>query len=178
MKLCRKGLHDLDKDANCVPCYLPKRVCWGCHKERNRVAARQRRKGQGRELRAACSQGHALTPDNIDNPKTRRCLICRARRTRNKHLMRAYGITIDHYDMLLAFQEGRCAICGRSETSHSSGYLSVDHNHDTNEVRGLLCHGCNVGIGYFYENPETLRKAIEYLEAERALIHARELKLG
>jgi hypothetical protein len=42
--------------------------------------------------------------------------------------------------------------------------LAVDHNHKTNAVRELLCHACNVLIGYARENPQILRAACEYLE--------------
>lgn len=58
---------------------------------------------------------------------------------------------------MLAEQDGRCKICGQLKK------LNVDHDHATGEVRGLLCHGCNVGIGFFRDSPELLRSAIDYL---------------
>ena len=60
-----------------------------------------------------------------------------------------YGLTIDAYRSLLKQQDGRCAICGGENVIRKSGKLRklfVDHNHSTGEVRGLLCHRCNVGI--------------------------------
>jgi len=48
-------------------------------------------------------------------------------------------------------------ICGSQEK------LVVDHNHNTNKVRGLLCNHCNRGLGHFRDNTETLLKAIDYL---------------
>jgi len=42
--------------------------------------------------------------------------------------------------------------------------LAVDHDHKNGEVRGLLCHRCNVGLGNFQDNPELLLKAYKYLK--------------
>ena len=44
--------------------------------------------------------------------------------------------------------------------------LTVDHNHETNTIRGLLCSNCNTGLGMFSDNPELLIAAAEYLEME------------
>ena len=62
-----------------------------------------------------------------------------------------------------------CPICSRSENEISSGggkknsRWVLDHDHTTNEFRGWLCHTCNMGIGVFSDNIETLKKAINYL---------------
>ena len=53
---------------------------------------------------------------------------------------------------------GCCEICGGIQR------LSVDHSHTTGTVRGVLCHRCNVGLGMFKDNIESLRSAINYLE--------------
>jgi len=84
------------------------------------------------------------------------------RARKNNHLKVTYGITIDEYDRKLEGQNGVCAICGKPE-SQSYRKLSVDHNHATNAVRGLLCYGCNRGIGSFRENPTSLHNAVVYL---------------
>lgn len=54
-----------------------------------------------------------------------------------------------------------CQICGKTPTTRS---LSVDHCHKTNRFRGFLCSNCNLGLGYFKDNPELLEKAKDYLE--------------
>jgi len=75
------------------------------------------------------------------------------------------------YKELFEKQGNVCAICGNPETRkapNSKGKkisnLSIDHNHKTGEVRGLLCHRCNAGLGQFRENVEFLLKAVEYLK--------------
>jgi len=83
------------------------------------------------------------------------------------NLMRRYGLTLEDREILLEKQGGGCAICGVKkaiQTSGKFGEFSVDHNHTTGKIRGLLCPGCNVGLGYFKENPDSLLKAVEYLK--------------
>jgi len=82
---------------------------------------------------------------------------CRA----NKNLRHKFGITLEDYDSMLAQQDGKCAIC-RSEEPKGKRF-SVDHNHETGEVRGLLCNSCNVAIGLLKDSPAVLEAAKEYL---------------
>jgi hypothetical protein len=78
--------------------------------------------------------------------------------TRNYHLKHRYGITAEQYDQMLAGQDGLCALCHERPAEH------VDHDHLTNQVRGLLCSCCNQGLGNFRDSAATLRTAIGYLE--------------
>lgn len=71
--------------------------------------------------------------------------------------IRSYGITMEVYQQMYNNQGGACAICG-SETD-----LFVDHNHETGEVRGLLCNSCNTGVGLLKDSPSNLSNAIKYL---------------
>jgi hypothetical protein len=84
---------------------------------------------------------------------------------RSKSLGR-YGMTEADYDTMLTEQGGGCAICGGTTMPPHQKYLAVDHCHDSMLVRGLLCSGCNHGLGHFFDNPERLRKAAAYLEKE------------
>lgn len=64
-------------------------------------------------------------------------------------------------------QDGVCAICGRPETKVLKGKklsLSIDHDHETGKVRGLLCMDCNTSIGKFKHNKELLLNAVRYLD--------------
>lgn len=86
---------------------------------------------------------------------------------RDQERQRKFGITPEWFREQFAKQGGVCAICKRPETRKRMGLihdLAVDHNHDTNAVRELLCHACNVLIGYAREDPNILRAAIDYLE--------------
>lgn len=85
---------------------------------------------------------------------------------RNASLKRQYGITLEDYERMLAAQEHCCAICG-ADYPGGKGDFHVDHDHATGEVRALLCHACNVGLGHFGDDPDRLRVAAAYLEAWR-----------
>lgn len=87
-------------------------------------------------------------------------------RQRAKRYARRYGITITEYEKLLLDQNERCAICCSVEPGSHFNYFSIDHDHATGEVRGLLCDHCNRGLGYFRDDPEILRAAIGYVRGE------------
>lgn len=78
---------------------------------------------------------------------------------------RLYGVDEARFLAMLAEQDGRCAICGTEEWGGKSGVPHVDHCHDSTKVRGLLCAGCNNGLGLFRDDPARLRAAATYLEA-------------
>jgi len=88
---------------------------------------------------------------------------------RSGHLQRTYGLSIEEYNKLYEAQGGVCSICGHPETSTNKKTgqlynLSVDHNHKTGAVRGLLCYSCNVSLGHFKDDISKLLAAIEYLK--------------
>jgi predicted alpha/beta-hydrolase family hydrolase len=80
-------------------------------------------------------------------------------------LHQLYGLTIEEYRVLHDEQEGKCLICGQE--CQTGRMLSVDHDHNTGKVRGLLCQNCNTGIGKFKDDPDLLKKAISYLERNK-----------
>jgi hypothetical protein len=88
----------------------------------------------------------------------------KAKRTmRAKYLLRMFGITIEQFDLMVAAQENRCAICRKPAHEERYGLLCIDHDHDTGAVRQLICDACNLGLGRFNDDPSTLEKAAEYL---------------
>jgi 5-methylcytosine-specific restriction endonuclease McrA len=80
--------------------------------------------------------------------------------TRHYHLRRRYGIGAAEVEELIRKQRGVCAICRERPAAH------VDHNHRTGKVRGVLCFGCNGGLGQFQDNVQSLARAIEYVERD------------
>lgn len=91
---------------------------------------------------------------------------------RNRHLIRTYGITKDQQDAMFVAQSGKCAICAIQMTHtkpHTGTSLAVDHDHITKVVRGLLCHFCNIGIGAFKDNQDSLLAAVKYLKDKSCL---------
>lgn len=65
--------------------------------------------------------------------------------TRDRFLRTAFDITAAEWDTILAFQQGRCPICGRSISGRPRPH--TDHDHDTGDLRGLLCGQCNRALG-------------------------------
>lgn len=85
-----------------------------------------------------------------------------AKQKRKWYLKTNYDIGVEDYDSMYIEQGGRCAICGmhQSEIKRS---LFVDHCHETEAIRGLLCHKCNLLLGHADDNTEILTNAIKYL---------------
>lgn len=82
--------------------------------------------------------------------------------TREIHIKRKYGLSLDIYNEMLAKQENKCGIC-KYEFGQKQGDCFVDHNHKTKQVRALLCRNCNTGLGHFKEKPKLLLEAVNYL---------------
>ena len=89
--------------------------------------------------------------DRIKNP----------RKYHDRQIRVKYGLTYEQLVQMYVFQDGCCAICKEKFKNRKS--LTVDHNHTTKRVRGLLCHNCNRGLGHFKDNPQFLIRASEYV---------------
>lgn len=90
--------------------------------------------------------------------------------TRGKDFLRKYGIDFARYQEMLLEQKGVCAVCEKPETKIQNGtirLLSVDHDHTTGAVRGLLCANCNLAVGYACDDVTVLQRAIVYLEKHK-----------
>lgn len=91
---------------------------------------------------------------------------------------RKFGISVADYDAMFEAQGGRCAICKTDQpTGHGAknGRFSVDHDHSTGEVRGLLCAGCNTALGGFKDNVEVMESAIHYIQGHNHALEIRPL---
>lgn len=109
--------------------------------------------GAGKARKKRCSVCHyqmRLTKEN-GNFKARKSMEMRRYQ---------YGITGEQYDALHEMQKGLCYICRHSPKNRA---LHVDHCHRTGTIRGLLCHRCNVALGFFKDDIDRLEDAIAYL---------------
>lgn len=73
-----------------------------------------------------------------------------------------YNLQPQHKQALIDSQKNLCAICGY-KFGQKIGDMKVDHNHNTGNVRGLLCDHCNRGLGFFRDNKDVMQNAINYL---------------
>lgn len=87
-----------------------------------------------------------------------------------KRKIRPYKISIDQYIDMVQKSENKCDICRNEEEIMFKGKrrrLSLDHDHSNNKVRGLLCGGCNAGLGHFKDDINRLQSAIDYLKKNK-----------
>ena len=81
---------------------------------------------------------------------------------------RFYSLSTLDYTLLFKDQKGLCAIChlpeGKSKKTGKQRMLSVDHNHKTKQVRGLLCRKCNLLLGCCKEDIKVLLASMCYLK--------------
>lgn len=106
------------------------------------------------------------------NNECKTCRSLRAKSTydytveRGRHLKRKYGISLEEYSTLLEKQEGVCALCRKGPEGSRYEILVVDHDHETNEIRGLLCQQCNMALGRLGDNVESIERVLAYLRKE------------
>lgn len=88
-------------------------------------------------------------------------------RRKNSYLQKTYGITLEDYNLMLTMQNNSCKICLTTEPGGRGSVFHVDHCHGSGSIRGLLCMACNIMLGKAQDNPETLRRSINYLEENK-----------
>jgi len=128
--------------------------CKECHKVCQSKWADEHREGQKAYRRNWARQD-----------RTKKYAKYRKQELRKKY--RKYGLTEGWYEEQFAKQNGVCAICGKPEMrlhnmTKTLMPLSVDHNHATGKVRGLLCWGCNLTL-HRVEDSGWLNQSLEYL---------------
>lgn len=65
-------------------------------------------------------------------------------------------------DYLMSLDNKSCGIC-QIQFTENTRFMHLDHCHTTGDIRGLLCHNCNIGLGCFKDNIIFLEAAIDYL---------------
>lgn len=94
-------------------------------------------------------------------PKHNHCKTCKHYWTEDARMRKAYGMTLAEFDAELEKQGGRCFIC--RGTDPKGKRFCVDHNHETGEVRAILCNGCNAMLGKAGDSPHVLLEGYRYL---------------
>ena len=80
--------------------------------------------------------------------------------------LRQYGLSPEGFQALLKSQGGKCAICRSENPSARHGKFCIDHCHKTGRIRGLLCHPCNVALGRLGDNPEAIKRVLDYVSRD------------
>lgn len=120
-----------------------------------------------RKQSATCEVCHEVkSVDEFLAEHVGRLRICKSCKSHVNRLGR-YHIDPDAYETLLKSQNYRCAIC-ESELELERNKSVIDHDHKTNEVRGILCRECNSGLGKFRDSNGLLAQAAKYLIAPPA----------
>jgi len=81
------------------------------------------------------------------------------RMQKNSHMKKRYGITIENYDEIVKNQKDKCAICYKNIKGES---IHIDHCHITKKVRGVLCAGCNIKLGWFEKRQYAIRRYLPF----------------
>lgn len=114
-------------------------------------------------------QAYCRKCDNERTREYRRNNLEKRKIAERKADIKKYGLTLEDLEKMLQDQDNKCAICGQEIFLYGASVdknkiAHVDHNHETGEVRGLLCDKCNRGLGYFRDNTDYLLSAISYLK--------------
>lgn len=139
-----------------------KRRCKTCQSERR--AKWHEGHGAIHPAKTYCPKGHLFDDENTiwegrGSGVRRTCAACQ-RANRVVQRLKRYGLTPEAYEALMEKQGSVCAIC-----KGEFAFPNIDHHHDGgyDAVRGILCSGCNTGLGAFRDNPALLLAAAEYI---------------
>jgi hypothetical protein len=169
----RRGRIDLS--ASCKACALAKR-----HPNGYKRFRRNAHEPEGYKGCSGCNQVLPFEAFSLDKKaKTGRQVYCReclskkrviqmTPERRRKKALNRYNVTPEQYEQMLADQHYVCAVCGQPEHrinpySKQVAPLAVDHDHNSGEVRALLCHDCNTGLGNLHEDPDRIMALYKYI---------------
>ncbi len=163
---CRKPAGKYGVDSQCKTCKASVFRAWvSANLDRARAWRRSYRTANRVRLNDGVKARRATNLEAIRaydrakyaaNPKVK---ISASRR----HRLKSYGLAPGDYEAMLASQRGMCAICCTDTPKGQGGRFHVDHDHKTGKVRGLLCTGCNTGIGHLKDSLTIVQDAAEYL---------------
>lgn len=122
--------------------------------ERARMIEKARRDHNVEYYREKTRAERARRPPDVADRIRRKC-----------NYRQKYGISIDDFSEMSRRQNGRCAACGGLPGKR---FLNVDHDHDTGVVRGLLCHACNVSLGFLRDDLRLIEALAVYIKRHTA----------
>jgi hypothetical protein len=156
-------------------------TCSGCGAE-TPMEERKGRSARCKACRAAYQREYRRrNPEKVREGEKRRYWATQdahkvsARRTYRRYperwryydLRKKFGLTEDQFIGMYLAQDGKCDICGDTLDDKKKNGINVDHDHGTGQVRGLLCQGCNLGIGGLKDDPSIAMKAVQCLNRNR-----------
>lgn len=82
---------------------------------------------------------------------------------RDRRIEKKYRVSPADLEAMLNKQDDACAICTTPFGDLPVDRYNVDHDHNTGQVRGLLCQRCNQALGMMEDDPVKLDRAAQYL---------------
>jgi len=100
------------------------------------------------------------------NGRKSTCKECHKKLDKQRKRLRRYGLTTEDFEIKMESQDGCCACCGVELELDGKRTRSpcIDHNHDTGEIRDIICTRCNLAAGNLKDSSERARKLMEYLK--------------
>ena len=152
------------REANGLKAIFGRFECVDCKIEKD-VNEFRRKENSKRGVSSRCSECWKI--------KDKRRYEADSERIKNRAKISAikcgYGLTREEFYSMYAAQDGKCGICRISLSRdiltighpHSA---CIDHNHETGEIRGILCRHCNGALGLFKDRLDVIERAVEYLK--------------
>lgn len=81
------------------------------------------------------------------------------------YLKRKYSLSVEEYAWMLNSQDGKCASC--RDVLGLDKFTHVDHDHETGDIRGILCNGCNTALGLLKDSEDRICNLLNYLRNSR-----------
>lgn len=100
--------------------------------------------------------------ENIENEREKS-----RKRWKNRKFYNNFNITLEEAKILLKKQSNLCLICNKKiflNKAQDFSCANLDHDHVSGKIRGFLCRGCNLGLGFFKDDKKLLKNACKYID--------------
>ncbi len=149
--------------------WVPMKICSGCRLDLG-VDAYSKCRSHSDGLQKQCKgcSARKFAAYRLRHPERRAGTVKKWKsnneeKVRESRRKRQYGMPVGQYLEMLKKQNNRCAICLHSIENCCGKTLNVDHCHATGKIRGLLCKGCNMLLGYAENHPGFFDKMSDYM---------------